>query len=186
MPERLLTDAEQAILETRTRALAERGSVSSRAERLDAVAVVVGGERYALDASIVQTVIALSRITALPHAPAHVAGLIVHAGVVMPVFHLRAILDLPLSALPERGHVLLVGDQHPELALVVDVVEGVHPLDLTKLGAPPASLSPGARELVRGTDDNGVPLLDGRALLRSERLYVDITPSLLDRPRGTS
>lgn len=185
MPERGLTDAERAILDARTRALAERGAITSRAERLDAVAVVVAGERYAVDASIVQTVIALRRITALPHAPAHVAGLIVHAGVVMPVFHLRAVLDLPLSALPERGHVLLVGEQHAELALIVDVVEGVHPVDLTRLGAPPASLSPGARELVRGTDDNGVPLLDGHALLRSERLYVDITPSFLDRPRGS-
>ena len=94
----------------------------------------------------------------------------------MPVFHLRAVLGLALTALPEYGRIVLLGEGSSQLALIVDVVEGTTRVDLATLRPVPATLAASAGALIRGVDGDGVPLLDPEALLASDRLFIDIVP----------
>ncbi len=174
------TAEEQAILMARSRALATAPAPPQRRASMVVVRVTVSGERYAIDATAVRHVGALRRITPLPFSPPEVAGLIAHQGQVLPAFHLRALLDLPLSALPEHGRAVFVGRTGPELALVVDTVTATERLALDELTLPPQALSSRARELIAGIDPSGVAVLGAEALLSSPRLIVDIEPA--ERP----
>lgn len=181
------SEAEQRILDARSRALAEPTAALDRSRAVALMRFLVAGERYAMEARYIRAVAALARLSPLPHAPPEVAGLASRAGAVFPVFHLRALLDLPLAALAEHGRVILVGRTEPELGLAVDAVEAVRPETMETLSPVPpdldASLSAGARAFVRGiVMPDGVLLLDGAALLGSDRLYVDIPLPTPTRP----
>jgi purine-binding chemotaxis protein CheW len=186
MPDPRWTDEQTAILDERTRDLARPVRARQQHATVPAVVISVVGEHYALEIAAVQGVAALDRLTPLPLAPGSVAGLVVRAGAVLPVFHLRAVMELPLRALPERAQVLFLGTRAAELGVLVDEVGDVRHIDLDRLAPAPTSLSPTARQLVRGIDPDGLPLLDGRALLASERLIVDLPIADLLRSRGPS
>jgi purine-binding chemotaxis protein CheW len=96
--------------------------------------------------------------------------------VIVPVFHLRAVLGLALTALPEYGRIVLLGEGSGQLALIVDAVEGTTRVDPTSLRPAPSTLAAMAGALIRGVDRDGVPLLDPEALLASDRLFIDIVP----------
>ena len=174
------SDEDRALLDARTRALAARGEARALGAGIgigiDALLLRVGGERYTLPAEAVRAVAALARLSPLPHAPPSVAGLTARGGAIVPVFHLRAVLGLALTALPEYGRIVLLGEGSSQLALIVDVVEGTTRVDLATLRPVPATLAASAGALIRGVDGDGVPLLDPEALLASDRLFIDIVP----------
>ena len=170
---------DRAILDARTRALASPINVEVRDARIEALVLRVGGERYTLAAEAVRAVAALARLSPLPHAPPSVAGLTARGGVIVPVFHLRAVLGLALTTLPEYGRIVLLGEGSNQLALIVDAVEGTTRVDPTTLRPAPQTLVAAAGALIRGVDGDGVPMLDPEGLLASDRLFVDILPPAL-------
>lgn len=165
---------QRAILDRRSREVARPLAAEAMRVEIDAVLLRVAGERYAIPSRIVHGVAALRRLAPIPGAGPDIAGMFALRGRVMPVFHLRAILDVPLAALPEHGRIVLVGATEPELALVVDAAEGVRAVEEAGLEPAPEKFGPAARALVRGIDHDGVPVLDADALLASPRLVVDI------------
>ena len=175
-PDDRWSDEDRAILEARTRSLAAPPFARESGEGIEALVLRVGGERYTLPADAVRAVAALSRLSPLPHSPPSVAGLTSRGGVIVPVFHLRAVLGLALTALPEYGRIVLLGEGSGQLALIVDAVEGTTRVDPTSLRPAPSTLVATAGALIRGVDRDGVPLLDPEALLASDRLFIDIVP----------
>lgn len=175
-PDEPWSEADHAILEARTRALAAPVQAVEATSTLDVLILRVSGERYALPAAAVRAVAALARLTPLPHAPPEVAGLTVRSGAIVPVFSLRAVLGLALGALPEYGRVVILGEGNAELALIVDAVEEIRSADPAKIRPAPPTLTASAGPLIRGVDEQGVPLLDPDALLASDRLFIDIVP----------
>jgi purine-binding chemotaxis protein CheW len=172
--EPVFTEEERIVLDARTRLLAQPVSALDQRPTIPAIEIQVAGERYAIEAHVVRGVAAMTRLAPLPHAPPHVAGLIARGADILPAFHLHAVLDLPLTALPEYGRIVLLGRSAAELALVVEAVLGVSAVALDALAPVPTSFSPRARALARGLDRAGVPILDGGALLASDELVVDI------------
>ncbi len=169
-------DAEAALLDARTRAVATPVTPPGEGgER--GLALVVAGERYAVPARAVRAVAELRRVTPLPHAPPHVAGLTAWGGAAVPVFHLRALLGLALAALPEYGRVVLVGEGADAIGLVVDAVHDGGALA-------PAAAGPGPAPFVRASSDGGAPLLDVDALAASDLTAVDIAPPAAHRPEA--
>jgi len=165
-------DAAAALLDARTRAVAAPVIAASESgER--GLSLVVAGERYVVAARAVRMVAELRRLTPLPHAPAHVAGLVAWGGVVVPVFHLRVLLGLTLAALPEYGRVVFVGEGADAIGLVVDAV-----LDGGSLGAPgderALASAHAPRPFVRAVSAGAVPLLDVDALRASDLTTVNI------------
>lgn len=172
------SDEDRAILEARTRALAAHAEQRDEGAGVDVLVLRVGGERYTLPSDAVRAVAALARLSPLPHAPPSVAGLTARGGVILPVFHLRAVLGLALTALPEYGRIVLLGEGSGQLALIVDAVEGTSRVDVAALRPAPPTLTAAAGALIRGVDGDGVPLLDPEALLASDRLFIDIAPPM--------
>lgn len=168
------SDEEKRVLEVRARSLARSSRGPGRTAIVEGLEIEASGERYVLDSSAVLSVAALSRLTPLPRAPGHVAGLLLQGGEVLPTFFLGAVFDLPLSSLPEHGRAVLCGEVAPELALVVDRVLTIRRFEVDSLRPVSESMSPDARALVRGLCPDGVPFVDGAALLASDRLHVDI------------
>ena len=169
-----LDDVSRAVLDARTRAVAARPMLLGRSDRHDALGLRVAGEQYAIAAHAVRGVAAVSRWTALPYAPPEVAGLIARGGEIIPAFHLRVVLGLPLGALPEYGRIVLVGDGADSLALVVDAVEHLGPIEPDELREPPEDIAPTVRAFLRGIDRRGIALIDHAALLASPKLFVEI------------
>ncbi|APR85448.1 Positive regulator of CheA protein activity [Minicystis rosea] len=167
---------DHAILLARTRALSAAKNEGDAAGLLEVITLRIGGEAYLIPAAAVRAVADLVKLAPLPHAPPEVAGLTVRNGEILPVFHLRAVLGLALSALPEQSPMVLLGEGADAVALIADAVEGVRLIDPTALREAPPTLSAAARALVRGVGADGIPLLDPGALLASPRLFVDIPP----------
>lgn len=167
---------DRAILEARTRALAAPKAAAETAGLVSIVLLRVGGETYAIPAAAVRAVAELTRLTPLPHAPPEVAGLTARGGEIFPVFHLRAVLGLSLSALPEQSPMLLLGAGGDAFALIVDEVLGARLFDPATLRDAPATLTAVARALIQGVDPSGVPVLDPAELLASPRLFIDVAP----------
>jgi purine-binding chemotaxis protein CheW len=161
-----------AILDARTEALA-RPIERARTARLPHLLVMVAGEQYAFATDAVRAVAEIRRITALPHTPPQVLGLTSRGGTVLPVFDLRAILELPLVVLPEHGRIIVVGREIDELAVVVDTVEGTQEIgdgDVAPL--PPTVVGP-VRSLARGILENGIVVLSAELVLESVLFVVD-------------
>ncbi len=171
------SDEDRVILDARTRALAASGELHAVGAGIESLVLRVGGERYTLPAHAVRGVAALSRLSPLPHAPPSVAGLTARGGVIVPVFHLRAVLGLALTALPEYGRIVLLGEGSGQLALIVDTIDGTTRVDPDALLPAPPTLAAAAGALIRGVDAEGCPFLDPEALLASDRLFIDIVPS---------
>lgn len=159
------------LLERRTESLA-RASVET-VVRKKLLTLRVAGERYAIDPAAIRVVAELRRVTPLPHMPPRVLGLTAHAGTVIPVFDLRAVLGLPLTSLPEYGRIVVCGEPGDELALAVEGVEDDASVDDTDLLPMPATAGQALRAVARGMARGGVVVLDHQALLASELLFVD-------------
>ncbi|MBI2393072.1 MAG: chemotaxis protein CheW [Deltaproteobacteria bacterium] len=177
-----MTDARDAlddpiarrILEARTRALAAAPDRSIHDE-IEAVSLVVGGERYEMTSEAISAVAEIRRLCALPHAPPELLGLTLRRGAVLPVFDLRIVLGAPLTALPEHGRLIVLGRAGEDVALAVDAIAGMRAIPRSELrDAAPIATPTGA--WFRGIDADGVPVIDSGALLDSDRLVVDISP----------
>ncbi|EYF04591.1 chemotaxis protein CheW [Chondromyces apiculatus] len=169
------SEEQRALLETRTRAVAHRAEVAVNVVGTEVLRVLVAGEPCALQTARIRGVAEILRLTPLPHAPPEVAGLTVRGGSVLPVFYLRAVLGLPLSALPEHGRMVLLGaKEEDQLGLVVDAIEGTARLDLSTLREPPPTVAAEVKAVLLGMDPQGTMVLDLDALLASPRLIIDI------------
>lgn len=177
--------AARSVLDARTEALARPvESGLSEALLLEVLRFRVAGEPYAVDARAVLAVAALTTLTRLPHAGPALAGLTSRDGAVLPVFHLRAVLGLPLAALPEHPRVVLFGTPADAVAFVVDRVERVDAVDLRTFREPPVSLRPVTRALLRGVSIEGSALIDHEALMGHEMLVIDApVPTASSPPR---
>jgi len=112
--------------------------------------VRLAGERIALPAADVESVVEISALTPVPGAAGHVAGLAALRSRVLTVIDCLASLD-PSRRLPEdsREAVMAVVDGHP-YALLVEAVEDVVEADGERLSAA-SSLAGGWRRIGRGT-----------------------------------
>lgn len=172
MSGRAWTAAERAVLATRTRALAAPLAEVEPTATESVVVLAMGPERCAIPTSFVHGIVRLAHLARLPGVERHVAGLFAYQGEVLVAFHLHALLDASLAALPEYARVVLVGRDAPEAALVVERVEAIAAVDMSDLREPPPEISARTRRILLGVDPHGVPVVDGTALMASDALFV--------------
>jgi purine-binding chemotaxis protein CheW len=126
---------------------------------------IVGGQRVALRACEVQSVIELEGLTPVPRAPAHVAGLSALRSRVLTVIDCRASLGLPGSE--ARRAAAVVEHQGHFYALLVDRVEDV--VEVRSEPAPVrAGLGPGWERVSLGmveAGDEALLLIDVAAMI---------------------
>jgi purine-binding chemotaxis protein CheW len=136
----------------------------------------LAGEEYGVGILKVQEIRGWAAVTAIPHAPAWVLGVIDLRGVVVPVIDLRRRFDLDPAQFGPATVVIVIrvvsGGEERTLGLVVDAVSEVYDIDESAYRALPDLGSMAASEVVHGlahTDGKTIILLD------AEQLAVGVT-----------
>jgi purine-binding chemotaxis protein CheW len=134
----------------------------------------LAGEEYGVGILMVQEIRGWSTVTAVPHAPKWVLGVIDLRGVVVPVIDLRQRFELEPAQFGPSTVVIVIrvpnGGEERTIGLVVDAVSEVYDLDASSLRALPELGSTAASEVVQGlaqTDGKTLILLNAEQLVAS-------------------
>ncbi|MBB6251032.1 chemotaxis protein CheW [Nitrospirillum iridis] len=150
-------------------------------ERLELLEFTVGAERYGFETSAVAEVLALNGLTAVPKAPAFIAGVTTVRGQVLPLVDLGRLLDLGGVDRADLRRVVVLG-QAPgrdggALGLLVTSIIGVAWVPRAKLQAAPSVVTGRQRHYLTGIVPPHLALLDARRLLADPDLIVGGRPS---------
>jgi purine-binding chemotaxis protein CheW len=114
------------------------------------IVVEIGGQRFAIDIMAVREIRGWTASTRLPHAPAHVLGMVNLRGSVLPVIDFGSRLGLGDSR-PHAASVVVVAEIEGRMVgLLVDAVCDILTVDEDQLQAPPNVGSPAVHEFVNG------------------------------------
>ena len=132
----------------------------------------VGAERYGIETRFVKQTLLRSSITPVPGTPEILIGVIIVQGEIVPLFDARRVLHLTpdQKAVAEASWILVLGEQGPDLALLVDRTSEVARIAIAELITSPLPMS--RSRLHRGVMRDGLLVLDGGELLRDPRLVI--------------
>lgn len=85
----------------------------------------LAGEHYGVDIAVVEGIIKMQAITAVPHAPAFVEGVTNLRGKVLPVIDLRKRFGLPTANVTKDSRIVVVEMAGQTVGMVVDGVSEV-------------------------------------------------------------
>lgn len=165
-------DKARKIMEARAKALARPASASDTVDGLDAVAFSLSRESYAIESRFVREVVAVTDITPLPGAPAHVMGVVNLRGNVLAVMDLRRFFNLADQGVTDLARVIVLGDARAEFGIVVDSAAGQISLPHANIKA--ATDIAGMRSaFITGVTTDARMILDGAGLLADERFTIN-------------
>lgn len=173
---------ERALLLART---PHRAPVST--EVIEIAVFAVSGETYAIETRYIRKIVRLldlafspvsidlsiDVLTPVPGAPEVLAGVINFRGEILAVFDLATFLGLARRELGEKSRIVVLGDARDDLGLLVDEACRTTTLRIDELIEPPASVGEATRACIRGVTSEALIVLDGAALPRDRRLFVD-------------
>jgi len=135
---------------------------------LELVVFRLGPENYALRLHEVREIVMVSQITPVPRAPVFVDGVLNLRGEVMPVVDLRTRFGLERVEATSISRILITSIAGVFTGLVVDAVDEVRPVELSRFGPPPSVTTVGANryiEKVARLDTSMIFLLELQQLL---------------------
>jgi len=98
----------------------------------------LGNESFGVEIATVESIIKMQTITRLPQAPSFVEGIINLRGKIMPVIDLRRRLNIDLTTITKESRMVVVALSGTTVALIVDQVKEVLPINDDIVEAPPA------------------------------------------------
>ena len=135
---------------------------------LELVVFRLGPENYGLRLHEVREIVMVGQITPVPRAPQFVDGVLNLRGEVMPVVDLRTRFGLPRVEATTISRILITSIGGVFTGLVVDAVDEVRPVELSRFGPPPSVTAVGANryiEKVARLDNSMIFLLELQQLL---------------------
>jgi purine-binding chemotaxis protein CheW len=154
-------------------ALAERARLLARpivelgvVPTVDLVEFSAGNAHYAIEAAFVHRLGHLGRVTTLPGAARHFAGITNLHGQLVPLVDLGMLLGAAPCA--SAAFVVVLGELRAEIGIVAETLLEIRALPLHALGTP----APAPRPIVRRIISDGTAVIDGAALLADPRLVV--------------
>ncbi|MCI0395703.1 MAG: chemotaxis protein CheW [Chloroflexi bacterium] len=158
----------------RAYALAELPPAENQGQTLDLLALVLGGERYAVEVRHVREIYSLEQITPVPRTPSFVVGVFSARGRLLSVIDLRAFLGLPKLGLSGSRKIVAVtaGDAHLEVGLLADAVVDVLTVFEDDVESGLVSQAGAQTEYIRGVAPGMLAVLNLNALLNDKRLIV--------------
>ncbi|MDR3636743.1 MAG: chemotaxis protein CheW [Isosphaeraceae bacterium] len=163
----------QAVLDERARALAR---VPVRppevSEVIEVVTFTLAGERLALESRFVRRVLSRWDCTPVPGAPEALVGVTNLHGEVLALFDLGVLLGVARAGPAASAQLLVLGEDRDELGVLADSLGDVRSLRITDLHEPPASFERLSCGALRGVTEDVLIVVDGRALLADERLFI--------------
>jgi purine-binding chemotaxis protein CheW len=131
-------------------------------------------EEYAVPISLVREVVRVADLTRVPHAPAHIRGVMNLRGRILPIVEIRSRLDLPPAELSPSSRVVVVEIAGRVVGLLVDAVGQVARVGERLIAAPPEEVRGAAGEAITGVARIGNRLL---VLLDLNRVLAAVQPS---------
>lgn len=151
--------------------------MTATAEATRIVTFRLGADLFAADILTVERVLRYETPRGIPNVPSWIEGVIEYQGDVVPVIDLRRRFELPEAPLNGQTRMLVLGKAGDWIAVIVDAVLDVRPIDERDIAPPPPLFRGLAGEYLRGVvrrDDVLVVVLDVEKLLSStERLALD-------------
>ena len=166
-------EAVRALMDERARALARPPEPAERADTLAVITFVLATERYAIETQYVREVVRLREFSPVPGAPDFVLGVANLRGEVLCLIDLRRFFDMPSTGVTDLSRMIVIGTERVEFGILVDEtfeIAGLRPDDIV---SPPESVAGAGREYLLGVTREALIVLDGAALLRDPRLYVN-------------
>lgn len=165
---------DQQILKLRARELAVKETAAPAAGSwIEAVCFGLQPEKYAIECSYVQEVIALREITPIPGTPGFIMGVINFRGMIVSVVNLKIIFGIMDQGLTEMNKVIMLKHKDMVFGLVTDEIEGIIHIHKADLSAPPINLAQSETGFVDGITPDGVIFLDARQLINSKQLVIN-------------
>ncbi len=172
--ENLSPEQAKAIMDQRAHKLARTPPQEPNAgELLELVTFRLGGERFAIEARFVHEMIHLEHITPIPDAPDFLLGTTNLRGEVLAVLDVRGFFGASRTTADIASAALVLGEARIEFALIADEVEEVATFRTTDFFDATSAFSSIGRDWVRGASNSALILLDAKALLNDQRLFVD-------------
>lgn len=133
-------------------------------------ALRVGGDRFAVETTLVHEIVRMPLVTPLPAMPPFVLGVCAHRGDVLPVVDLSRLLGRGEARRDGRSRIAIAKVDGYVVAFLVDSVEGLVKLLESSIQPTPLGASQSGAEYLGGvaSDDLGsIALLDLHRLVRS-------------------
>jgi purine-binding chemotaxis protein CheW len=171
---RLSPERAKAVMDERATALARAPASGARAaEGLEIAVFALANERYGVETRYVREVVRLTDYAAVPGAPPFLVGVVNLRGEVLALIDLRTFFGVPARGLTDLSRVLVLGDQRAEFGVLADAASEVITLRVDEIHKPPDSAAGVGREYLRGVTADALIVLDGAALLKDGRLFID-------------
>jgi purine-binding chemotaxis protein CheW len=139
----------------------------SAGDDVELVAVVVGGQSWALPLAAVERVVGMVAVSPLPESPVGVRGAINVGGEIVPVLDLDLRIGRPTSDRGLSARLVLARTNTRRVALPVDEVLGVIAVERGRIG-PPVEQSPAPMAGVAGLEDGVLAIYDLDAFLTAD------------------
>lgn len=169
----LTPERARAVTDERARLLARSPEPVVAGETLEVVTFALAAERYAIETRYVREVVRVLDFTPVPGAGDVVLGVTNLRGEILSIVDLRKILGVSHARLTDLTQIIVMGTEAAEFGTVADRVHEIIGMPTIDLLPPfePATADQG--EHVRGITRDALVVLDGAALLRDPRLFVD-------------
>jgi purine-binding chemotaxis protein CheW len=175
---RLSPERARAVMDERARALARAlarapAEPAAAAPAPEVVVFDLCGECYAIATAHVREVVRLAGLAPLPGAPDFLAGVTNLRGQVLAVIDLGKLLGAARERQADASRVVILGGERAEFGLLAEAVHEVAALPQGRVRAPEVPPAGIGRDCLQGVTAEGLIVLDGPALLRDPRLFVD-------------
>ncbi|MDL1909778.1 chemotaxis protein CheW [Chloroflexi bacterium CFX6] len=139
-------------------------------------------ELYGIDIAMVESIIKMQAITAIPRAPAFVEGVTNLRGKILPVIDLRKRFGFPLEEITKDTRIVVVEMNEVAVGIVVDEVNEVLRVNPANIEPPPPIVTTVDSSFIRGiarVAERLVILLDlDKTLSTNERSELGAMPSV--------
>ncbi len=128
----------------------------------------IGEEEYALHVSFVKEIIKNRPLTEVPKTIDFILGVISIRGEVLPVFDLKKLLDIPLTAISINSKIIIIDNNGEKVGLVVDGVTQILKISQDEIEETPMNISGAKKEFIKGItmkDNKMVRILDMEKIL---------------------
>ena len=154
--------------------LAEKNEIQE--EVLECITFLLGGEVFAFETSLASEVIRVPKLIKVPGVPEFIVGIFNLRGEIIAAMDIRPMLGIDNPPLTAAARVIVLKREQFTTGILVEAVQGVHPLPLGQFEPVVKSVPAAAREYLRGQinqDGEMAILLDIVRLLASPSLTIN-------------
>ncbi len=167
--------SDNKILKERARQLAIKNEMNleDQTNNLHVVEFFLAPEHYGIESYLISEVLLLKELTAIPGAPAFVAGVTNVRGKIISIINLKTFLGMVTKGITDLNKTIILQHNGMEFGIIADAIEGTNNISEQSLSTAPATLHGKGASFVKGLTKNGTIILDGVRLLTETSILVN-------------